>query len=129
MPALQLAARRLDAPDDSEYFRLLKTRKIPDLRGVFIRGLNEFEKGKTTTKELGDPETNREAGSYQEDTLEKHNHSTLHSHSGLDGTKGSKLSIERGWFGDEGLHPIAVDVGGLENRPKNVAVYYYIRIN
>jgi hypothetical protein len=105
---------------ESEYYKNLSAKKVPDLRGVFLRGLDKGGKRDPDGK-------NRKAGDLQEDAFKKHRH----GYPTAGGTKkkewrGSgkiKVSLafhQQGFVNIEGDH---------ETRPKNVAVYYYIKIN
>ncbi len=106
---------------------------VPDLRGVFLRGLNSFDPGYAAAPlnpaQL-DPDNDannvaRVGGSLQLDAFKSHNHSS-HGH------QGAPIL-----WGDHGPHAGHVDQngnstgaeGGSETRPKNCAVYYYIKIN
>ena len=111
----------------SRYGKLLgNTRYTPDLRGMFLRGMNE---GRDDNKQ--DPEQNRSAGHYQPDALQEHGHKTTAT-GFLWGA-----NSEVGYTSDKRAKnaPIASvsAVTGAdaedETRPKNVAVYYYIKIN
>jgi hypothetical protein len=100
----------------TEYFKATGENKVPDLRGAFLRGLNA---GRTDGRE--DPEgTDRAAGSYQADTLKSHSHlENLASGNGGVHSGGSYGVINQVQTGK---------TGGLETRPRNVAVYWYIKI-
>ncbi len=106
----------------SRYSQKSGATATPDLRGVFLRGMN-VNGGK-------DPDM-RAAGDYQEDALQQHGH----------GTKfttfiWSDASTDYGYTSKGEAHaPLAI-VGTVtdanvadETRPKNVAVYFYIKIN
>ncbi len=99
-----------------------------DLRGVFLRGLNRFDEAMGQRHETeGDPNgAGRAPGTWQPDGLRAHGHPVPAARgrgaggissrrSGPPGTRG--LTVESGVF------------GGAETRPRNVAVYYYVRIN
>jgi hypothetical protein len=102
------------------FYALTGKTKLPDLRGVFIRGLN-FDRN----DEKQDPDgQNRVVGDYQPDDFMKHNHSI--STAGIwrrsfKGEDGSPRTVHQGdgYTGDN---------GGKETRPRNVALYYYIKI-
>lgn len=126
----------------SAYFRVktdgsLNNVRLPDLRGLFLRGLNV---GRADGKQ--DPDgAKREAADFQADALQKHKHTITR------GTMGGNRAWLGGWFwasadGDSGAktgstddqsYPADGDGGavrvGSETRPKNAAVYYYVRIN
>src|SRR5690606_30171510 len=81
----------------------------PDLRGVFLRGVN-FDR----SAETGDPDSTRTVGSYQEDALLKHGHpiyGTNESGVGI-GTNGRYVT-------DVAKSAMSNEVGGPETRPKN----------
>ena len=95
----------------SSKFRLFTGVKIlPDLRGIFIRGLNE---GRDDGKQDPDGQ-DRVVGSYQSDAIKKliiHNRSFAGA---VDGARAVKVETNK---------------GAKETRPGNVALYYYIKIN
>lgn len=111
----------------TEYFQATGNNKIPDLRGQFLRGLNA---GRIDGGE--DPEgSSRLAGSYQADTVKNHNHVNgaftylLQSNSGINSTYNSDISPgEPDLINIKSLLPY----GGAETRPRNSAVYWYIRV-
>lgn len=125
--------------------------KVPDMRGVFIRGLNQFDFGSPVvlSDSRKDPESNRVAGSFQPDAVVNHNHTVNdpgHAHavssgystsSGSKGTPGGELTNGGNGNGNKWVHPAERNVTGItlasygdaETRPKNVSLYYYIRIN
>jgi hypothetical protein len=97
----------------------------PDLRGKFVRGINQFysvdEPGGFEPKETGDPELNRNAMSYQADAFKSHHHQYKH----YDGTGGQDFRGTNYGLGSSDTS----DTGGDETRPRNIAVYFYIKIN
>jgi len=129
----------------SLFEKLASQSRVPDLRGMFLRGLNIME----TTPQVPldarrkDPE-DRTPGSFQPDLFKEHNHELTdpgHFH---------PFNTREARGGGAGNPPIASDnagavsginggskltgitiakVGDVETRPKNIAVYYYIRIN
>ncbi|TFF33438.1 hypothetical protein [Mucilaginibacter psychrotolerans] len=111
----------------------------PDARGMFLRGLNY---GRNDDKIKPD---GRQAGQYQPDTVGPHSHGWT-GEAGYLGGYGYPDNAERRWTAD-GLkaHPkehneknryvaaaqkdYAVFGVGTETRPKNIAMYIYIKIN
>lgn len=110
---------------------------VPDLRGAFLRGLNVLDavgemKGKVTrvNTEQKDIDNGRTVGSFQADSLKKHQHivsQNLGAYKDQDGpdNAGFLANAYQGNWGNVG----SSWEGGEETRPKNVAVYYYIKIN
>jgi hypothetical protein len=114
---------------------------VPDLRGAFVRGLNEMHlEGQPPLDILkSDPDgLNRKAGDYQPDILLAHNHpANGHINGSVCGSNGTrdcdggdeKFNCDPS-FGDHTvIVNVAENVGGQETRPRNVAVYFYIKIN
>lgn len=119
--------------------------KLPDLRGMFLRGVNS---GRTGI--YADPETNRLVGSSQDDEYLSHNHPGTtnetgeHQHSkdtnnqtsddgddaiGFENADGEG-SNHVGWVNAAGKHTHTVTTenrGGNETRPVNAAVNYIIK--
>lgn len=99
--------------------------RVPDLRGMFIRGLNSFDEGNSRSDGFQDPEPNRSVGTLQKDTLKSHSH------------PGKVVQeVRSNWDGGPPRNtPVISTVesigayGGSETRPVNVSVYYYIKIN
>lgn len=103
---------------------------VPDLRGMFLRGLNYSEDDRVRTDEYKDPDgAKRKAGDQQLDCLKNHEHTGSLFSRAQDGKNGTSPTTLRGWYGDSGRSPIVASEGGAETRPKNTSVYYYIRIN
>ncbi|BBO84109.1 hypothetical protein DSCO28_46750 [Desulfosarcina ovata subsp. sediminis] len=126
--------------ETSLYGKLTKKKKTPDLRGMFLRGMNE---GRNDGYE--DPE-NRSAGDFQADAFPEHGHETTAiSFQKNVSDKGSVYKWGKGDLGytSDGdadmIHAEVTKVVGEnvnvadkmrpETRPKNVAVYFYIKIN
>jgi hypothetical protein len=115
----------------SSYASLSGNTTLPDMRGVFLRGLNV---GRSTA--TGDSDGGaRTAGDYQGDQFAQHNHNTgafryLVQRNPGSGTTGAPTDS----FGPN--EPDILNTGellaagsGTETRPRNVSVYYYVRIN
>jgi len=119
----------------SQYGKLSGNTETPDLRGMFLRGLNEGRKD-----DRQDPDV-RKPGDYQKDALQRHSHKTTvtgdttgykeqaETPSGIGYTRnkaGRNAPYER-------VSVSVLDVTGAnaeaETRPKNVAVHFYIKIN
>jgi hypothetical protein len=99
-----------------------------DLRGVFLRGLNRFddEMGDRHESE-GDPNgAGRAMGIWQPDGIKAHGHPVRASRGSGAGGISSRKS---GPAGTAGIEVEAGPFGGAETRPRNVAVYFYLRIN
>ncbi len=102
-------------------------KNAPDLRGKFLRGLNTiYNIGEPVLDEnKADPQPNRRPGDYQEDALR------THTHSYTDRQEGVGNQADGG--NDVGLDKVETKntnaTGDKETRPKNVSVYFYIKIN
>lgn len=126
--------------------QIVGAQRVPDLRGVFLRGLNQFDRSEPTPVDgtRSDPDV-RSAGDYQQDNFKAHDHGGgNHTHS-----TGLWRAAATDWNGvvfrtDNNTNmkyatnpeavttpsgPIITSEGGAETRPKNVAMYYYIKIN
>lgn len=119
---------------ESKFQKLTSQTSIPDLRGMFVRGLNQFDPNQPVpqlSSDKSDPDS-RVVGSYQPDGFEKHNHTTntnmfLHKNHFKKGARPSEDLDPGGWAGYE---TVDTDFKGItETRPNNIAVYYYIKIN
>jgi hypothetical protein len=106
-----------DVSTKSQFFKITGKTRLPDLRGVFLRGMN-FEGGK-------DPDT-RDVGDYQEDAFKKHDHDLVFHRQSFQGSGGKGKPAMDEPDGEISGKP---DQGASETRPKNVAVYFYIKIN
>lgn len=94
---------------------------IPDLRGMFLRGLNV---GRSDGNQ--DPEDGRAAGQRQQDDFKSHAHSYKDVYvGGNDGE--AKVGAGGNWNRSTNEKETSA-AGGSETRPKNVAVFYYIRV-
>ncbi len=133
--------------EGSVYAFLSRQIAVPDFRGMFLRGLNSMAPDRG---EMGlianqrDPEANRNVGEFQLDALQGHWHE-LGSAAGDIGNargnvRGTGNALARPADGakngniSKAVYAIADGENGIpriskETRPKNVAVYYYIRIN
>jgi hypothetical protein len=112
----------------TEYFVATGKANIPDLRGQFLRGLNA---DRSDGEE--DPDgSGRIVGSYQADTIKSHNHKNGDYKYLLECT--GKYTVSASDDDNTGNEPnLAAKAeiqpfGGLETRPRNTAVYWYIKI-
>jgi hypothetical protein len=110
----------------TEYFQVTGNSKIPDLRGQFLRGLNAAR-----ADGLEDPDgSSRVPGSYQADTLKKHSHADttfkylLQSSNTFTANGTDNDASEPNVHTKGEIQPF----GGAETRPRNCAVYWYIRV-
>lgn len=95
--------------------------KVPDARGVFLRGMNL---GRPTDK--GDTAGDRLVGAYQADSFKKHSH-TLNG--GYDGKNSNTHLCLKHSHKDAKGHPGPTNQsGGAETRPRNIAVYIYVKV-
>jgi hypothetical protein len=109
---------------------------IPDLRGVFLRGIDYAVTGRNITG----LDSAREAGSYQADAFLAHSHRIAASSgnsiaqlndvnaSGFAGWANNFVGYTSGVSGKIPGGKLVEEIGGVETRPKNVAVYYYIKV-
>lgn len=86
------------------------TFSIPDLRGTFVRGLDE-SRGYDASRALG---------TYQADSLKPHTHSNL-------GNNQNRQVHSGGTFPSSLVNSTSSTFGGTETRPANVALTYHIR--
>lgn len=116
-----------EIPKTSKYAKIKNEYNIPDLRGLFIRGLNEFEQGKVRNDGKEDPAgKGRVYGEYQVDSFKKHSHSFVLPQHKWGKVSGTTLTIGNG---GNASHETSHSSDAKETRPRNIAVYYYIKIN
>ncbi len=136
----------------SKYAKLTGKKTLPDLRGMFLRGLNQFDplKGARLDKYKDPDGSRRKAGGPQNDATSLPNNKKSpfkgnaasagdHSHiyfkaRSIGGKSGSqsRAASEAGTTGSSGdhTHTVLITSGGdSETRPVNIAVYYYIKID
>ncbi|NOS92010.1 MAG: tail fiber protein [Cyclobacteriaceae bacterium] len=114
----------------SGYSKITSKSFVPDLRGMFLRGLNSFDPVKGPApriKSERDPE-DRVAGQYQSDDLKSHAHNFVYLKPKSNSSKGGGANHEVS-DSDQNNSGTTNETGGVETRPINVAVYYYIKIN
>jgi tail collar domain len=111
--------------------------QIPDYRGLFLRGVDDGAKRdpdvgtRTAMGRNGTGNSGNSVGSYEGDQFASHSHATQGYHleakggGGFDGagfdTNSNRDHPMTHWYGTNGA-------GGAETRPKNVTVYYMIKL-
>lgn len=137
-----LPADGREVDKSSQYYALINRQRpsgqsdllqvyVPDLRGMFLRGLNANDPVPPValSADRSDPEE-RIVGSYQADDLKKHSHAIVTGfQNGGSGTTPDYAAPVINKAHDYTWANHTEDYGGAETRPKNVAVFYYIRIN
>jgi hypothetical protein len=88
--------------------------KTPNLCGVFVRGMN----GDRSTDE-GDREK-RKIGHFQKDEFLRHSHKV--------GTSQAMVHFQGDVFLAGGANHDTSAEGGDETRPRNVSLYFYVRV-
>jgi hypothetical protein len=121
----------------SKLAQLTGRQNIPDLRGKFARGLNQFYSvGEPTPFDpviFGDTQSQRTVGDFQGDEIGPHSHQ-------MNFNLGRQPGWSGGWGGDGNVRAVnspgdpgndhhPEPNGGMETRPRNIAVYFYIKIN
>ncbi|MCH6259419.1 collagen-like protein [Puniceicoccaceae bacterium K14] len=119
------------------FYLVSGTKKLPDLRGVFLRGLN-FGR----SDQFKDPDISREVGDPQYDAFQGHWHypgdlagvkhgivSQNYGEGGIKGESGNGLYWTAAKFDPSSDGKNGEPRTSSETRPKNVAVYFYIKIN
>ena len=96
----------------------------PDLRGVFIRGTETFDAGSTYNNRDDDRSGAETLGSFQNDAFQSHRHQQDFTDENT-GAGGSWHTLA----GDEDNYGNIYTLysGGLETRPKNVALIYCVK--
>ena len=113
---------------------------VPDLRGMFLRGVSDISNADpdAVTREKARPDLNSSGnggnavGSKQGDDVKSHSHKYLDAHyaeiqcgnQGLFGNQGAS-DADNGRCTTE---QVTFPAGGSESRPKNVYVYYIIKL-
>ena len=107
----------------SAYGQLVKQQLTPDLRGVFLRGINH---GRPDIYK--DPDGERHPGNLQGFAVQQHKHDVpigYHENPSVNGWAMSQLNNAIGQHRGE-----TYEAGtSSETRPTNVAVYHYLKIN
>jgi hypothetical protein len=122
---------------NSYFHEISNDTEVPDLRGIFLRGLNVFDKdeldnGVSVVKpDQKDPEPDRYRGKLQGDAFKSHQHIISQNRGAYydkDGPDNAGF-IANAYQGNWGNAGSSWEGDKDETRPKNRAVYYYIKIN
>lgn len=110
----------------SQYAMVTGSPNIPDLRGQFLRGKNN---GRMDGNQ--DPDGERALGNWQADQMGQHAHPPLNSTLFAVETLNNGVSKYEGAAGTSSTPREATTgmVGGNENRPKNMVVNIFIKVN
>jgi hypothetical protein len=118
---------------NSELYLKYHVKKLPDARGVFIRGMNE-----NRGTDSGDADKNRFVGALQFDAIKKHTHNTSvaigyfciqsNNNIGPGGNSGNGMMAVHPECTLE-IRDIGKNLDGDETRPRNIALYTYIKVN
>ena len=98
---------------------------LPDARGTFLRVMNQNrEKG-------GDIDTKRLIGSYQSDSFSQHSHEVSYQTGTKHAHKDGGSYFQGLWQAhNAGSGSTNTSIkGAAETKPRNIAVYAYIKIN
>ncbi|GAA3957505.1 hypothetical protein [Mucilaginibacter dorajii] len=128
-----LDGRKVNGSQLQKHFSM---NNIPDARGMFLRGLNYDRQDDLIDPFFKEHHRVRVAGEYQGDIVGPHNHGWT----GRDGN-GYPNKSEQRWMNPtddpthENHYPVVSKNNystagvGTETRPKNIALYVYIKIN
>ncbi|HTL57155.1 MAG TPA: phage tail protein [Candidatus Limnocylindrales bacterium] len=110
--------------------------RVPDLRGLFLRGLDNSplagpsgqDPDRDSRSSLNNGNSGNQVGSFQPDAFEVHDHEVLPKVAGWEPTIGNYLQGAANHYGD-GYGSITTGLRGrsTETRPKNACVNYIIR--
>lgn len=119
-----------EAPMDSAYRKHIADR-LPDLRGVFLRGANTMAEGAPApVADRLNPDATA-IGGYQADEFRTHNHTggfDYWQHEGEGGPTVRGVIIPGSKRSGRAESSVPND-GGMETRPKNISVAYFIKVN
>jgi hypothetical protein len=117
-------ADRCELPPSCQLRIRTQQTHAPDLRGMFLRGLNKLGADREARPGGGDPDT-RVVGQEQGDSVGRHDHRMRGDFANVPhGGGGHAL----GYLDRHGEYRTTFHEAS-ETRPRNVAVYYYLRVN
>ncbi len=99
--------------------------KLPDARGNFLRSMNVNGQGT-------DPDKARKVGSYQADALKNHKHplqNVIYKHGRSFRGDNAKDHALKHAYGSVWASETKITGNGDESRPKNIAVYCYVKVS
>jgi hypothetical protein len=100
----------------------------PDLRGMFLRGLNYTDSSRLRSDGRQEPGGDaRKAGQDDPDDFKSHTHPMADT--GATGAIPGGIAHVIQSSAQRGPSSLIGDSGGTETRPRNVAVFYYLKIN
>lgn len=115
-----------------EYSKLTGEPKLPDLRGMFLRGVNDSDDGKRTDGSQ-DPDSDRKVGSLQAYAIGAHQHplymKAVGFNQGREGSFASNIFTEGNLATEVDDAVRAPKNTPKESRPSNVAIHWYIKVN
>jgi len=118
--------------ENSTYYKVGKIKTAPDLRGLFMRGVNKMDENETEENVVSKIQMNPDnkiAGHFQPESFKSHNHEGSYRYIQPHNTGGSSHGNLMMWGGQGSQNFKLHDDGGKETRPKNMSVYYYLKIN
>ncbi len=107
---------------------------VPDMRGLFVRGANDLGVigVDPVSKNRRNPQNSIVEG-FQPDGIKKHSHNANMNLGAEPLAGGARSQRAAGSHGTTSPDWVSIGLvqsfGGEETRPKNITVYYYIRIN
>ena len=104
--------------------------EAPDLRGKFLRGVNEiYNIGQPVLGDAFKNPENKLAGQYQEDRVGNHNHPIRTCDDGTPNMNNNFRPLAYSKHNGTTIYSEPNENDQRETRPKNISVYYYIKIN
>jgi hypothetical protein len=108
----------------SDYETLTAQTNLPDMRGMFLRGLNRFDGSSARNDGMEDKNGSRTVGDIQTNSTKLGNIFRTNVQA-FYGISSAPYGLQ---YGSGGPVP-GPALGDAETRPNNIAVYYYIKIN